>query len=73
MASCPLTNIYLNEAKYSFLPKFKQCPEMKKYINDIREAENLLNSNGIESKTGCQKAFKLIFRFLDILYNMNLF
>ena len=48
----------MNEAKYSFLPKFKQEPEMKKYMKDISDAEMLLNSEGIEAKTGIQKCFK---------------
>ena len=57
----------MNEAKYSFLPKFKQEPEMKKYMKDISDAEMLLNSEGIEAKTGIQKGFKIVFRVLDIL------
>lgn len=61
----------MNEAKYSFLPKFKQEPEMKKYMKDISDAEMLLNSEGIEAKTGIQKGFKIVFRVLDILWNIG--
>ena len=61
----------MNEAKYSFLPKFKQEPAMKKYMKDISDAEMLLNSEGIEAKTGIQKGFKIVFRVLDILWNIG--
>ena len=61
----------MNEAKYSFLPKFKQEPEMKKYMKDISDAEILLNSEGIETKTGIQKGFKIVFRVLDIIWNIG--
>ena len=60
----------MNEAKYSFLPKFKQEPEIKKYMKDISDAEMLVNSEGIEAKTGIQKGFKIVFRVLDILWNI---
>lgn len=35
---CPLSGC-MNEAKYSFLPKFSQEPAMKKYMKDISDAE----------------------------------
>lgn len=62
----------VNEAKYSFLPKFKQEPEMKKYMKDISDAESLLNSEGIDAKTGIQtlKLFldaSIFFGILDLL------
>lgn len=61
----------VNEAKYSLLPKFRQQPEMKKYMKDISDAEMLLNSEGIEAKTGIQKGFKIVFRIIDIIYNIG--
>lgn len=61
----------VNEAKYSLLPKFRQQPEMKKYMKDISDAEILLNSEGIDAKTGIQRGFKIIFRVLDIIFNID--
>jgi len=60
----------INEAKYSFLPKF-QAPELKKYNSIAKEAENLLNAEGEPSKAMVEKGFKLVFRFLDVLWNIG--
>ncbi len=62
-------NIYsVQEAKFSFLPKFKN-PELKEYNSVAEEAEELLNKNGTPSKNEVQKACKAACRILDIYYN----
>lgn len=62
----------MNKAKYSFLPKFKQEPAMKKYMKDISDAEMLLNSEGIEAMV-FRKVLKLFSEFLIFFGILDLF
>ena len=59
----------LMEAKFNFLPKFKQDPKMKKYVGALEEAENYLNMNGEPTKAGVQKGFRIALRIIDIMQN----
>lgn len=58
------------EVKFSFLPRFKQHPELKSMYSSIDEAEKLLNSEGEPTKNSVEKFFKLALRILDIYYNI---
>lgn len=59
------------EAKFSFLPKFEQDPDLKKHIGLISDAEELLSNNGIETKSGAEKAFRIAFRIIDIIHDVS--
>lgn len=62
---------YLEEkVKFSFLPRFKQHPELKSMYSSIDEAEKLLNSNGEPTKNTVENLFKVALRILDIYYNI---
>lgn len=61
----------LMEADFTFLPKFKQEPKMKKYLKDIKEAEDFLNDNGQPTKTGVQKGFRIALRVINIIQNVD--
>lgn len=61
----------ITEASFSFLPKFKQNPELKKYVSDLEEAKEFLNSKDIEPKTGVQKGVRIALRVLSILGNVS--
>ena len=61
----------ITEASFSFLPKFKQNPDLKKYVNDLEEAKEFLNSKDIEPKTGVQKGVRIALRVLSILGNLS--
>lgn len=61
----------ITEASFSFLPKFKQNPELKKYVSDLEEAKEFLNSKDIEPKTGVQKGVRIALRVLSILGNIS--
>ena len=61
----------ITEASFSFLPKFKQNPDLKKYVSDLEEAKEFLNSKDIEPKTGVQKGVRIALRVLSILGNLS--
>ena len=61
----------ITEASFSFLPKFKQNPDLKKYVSDLEEAKEFLNSKDIEPKTGVQKDVRIALRVLSILGNLS--
>lgn len=63
---------YINEAKFSLLPKFKQDPELAKYIKDIEEAEKILNDNDVNITP--EKIYKFgqsYMRICDIILNIE--
>ena len=60
----------IQEAKFSFLPKFKS-EGLEKYERVAKEAEDLLNSEGEPTKTTCEKAFKIIFKVFGILEDVG--
>lgn len=63
---------YINEAKFSLLPKFKQDPELAKYIKDIEEAEKVLNDNNVDiSVEKMYKAYHIYMRICDIIWNIE--
>ncbi len=63
---------YIEEkAKFSFLPKIKEDPNLKELYNAASEAETLLNSEGEETKTGLHKLGKLALRIIDIFQNIS--
>lgn len=64
-------NVLDENAKFSFWPRFRQVPEMRRYERDIREAEDLLNYQGEPTKATALKIMKCAIRILDICYNIN--
>ena len=62
---------YLNEANFKFLPHFKDNPELKKYYNDLKDAEDFLNSNDEIVEADLQKFGEVAFRILDLLQNVG--
>lgn len=62
-------DVFDEAAKFSFLPRFKQVPELKKYEKTIADAEDLLNSQGEPTKETGLKLGKLAIRILDIWQN----
>ena len=69
------TDEFLSEAaSFSFLPKFKQKPELKSLYNALSEAEELLDSDekyDYRDKTKGEKFGKVALRILDILANVG--
>ena len=62
---------FLNEAKFHFLPKFKDEPKMKKYLGTLKEAERLLNSEGEITETTAHQFGNVALRVCDIIYNVG--
>ena len=60
----------LNEAEFSFLPKFKKDPALKEYDDIAKSAEQLLNDENISSATGIQRIEKLYDRISSIYANV---
>lgn len=63
----------MNEAKYSFLPKFSQEPAMKKYMKDISDAEMLLTLKVLKQRLAFRKVLKLFSDFLIFFGILDLF
>lgn len=62
----------INEAKFSLLPKFKQDPELAKYIKDVEEAEKILNDNNIDiTPEKLYKFYHIYMRICDIIFNIE--
>lgn len=62
----------LTEASFSFLPKFKRDPELKKYVSDIEKAKRFLELDLNEmTPTTVQDIFRIIFRFFEIWEGIN--
>lgn len=61
------SEVMTEEAKFSFLPRFKEKKELKRVYLAIEDAEDLLNSNGMEKGS---KAGKIALRILDIYCNI---
>lgn len=57
----------INEAKFSIVPKFTENKDLKAFTKEAEEAERLLNDEGIDPKTGIQKANRIIFKLFAIL------
>lgn len=64
-------NIVITEAKFHFLPKFKEVPETKSAWKTLEEAEELLNMNGDGwSGQTANKVIKVALRVFDIYENV---
>lgn len=59
------------EASFSFLPKFRRDPDMKKYVSDLEEAQKFMNSKGVEDKAMAMRMLKTASRVLSILSNVE--
>jgi hypothetical protein len=57
----------LQEASFSFLPRFKRDPRLKRYAREVEEAKQFLEMEMDEiTPTTAQDVFALIFRFCEI-------
>lgn len=65
-------NTYIvEEAKFNFLPRFKEKDEYKELYNTIKDAEDCLNSTNYSPETGINKFGKIILRFFDLYQNVG--
>ena len=64
-------NVMNEAAKFTIVPRFKQVPELKRFLNLAEEAEDLINGEGENPETGINKVGHCILRFLDILNNVD--
>lgn len=72
MTEAIIYGTYIEEAaKFSFLPRFKEKEEHKQLAKAIGEAEDLLNNEGHDPKTGIHKFGKLALRLLELYYNIG--
>lgn len=60
--------ILKEEAKFSFLPRFKEKEEYKFLYKDVEAAERLLNQEGVSSGS---RAGKIALRILDLIWNVG--
>lgn len=61
----------LNEAKWYFMPRYETNPWMKQYRNDLKDADKILKSDKIKTKSEADKAFHIIFKLLNMLSNVT--
>ena len=58
-------------AKFSIVPRFRQVPELKRFLHVAEDAEEILNNQGENPETGIDKVGQCILRVLDVLLNVE--
>lgn len=65
------SQIYIEEeAKFNFLPRFKDKEEYSDLYDTLEDAEDLLNDQGVASRTSGERFGKVALRILDLYYNI---
>ena len=59
------------EANFSFLPKFRRDPELKKYVDTLEEARDYINIKGIDSRDTAIRICRIAARCVSIIVNIE--
>lgn len=59
------------EASFSFLPKFRRDPELKKFVDVLEDAQTFMNIKSVEDKTMAMRMLKVGSHIMSILANVG--